>query len=267
MHPYLVATDGKFELSAIRPDDDRLSVGSKSDLKKAVKELGQEIDELQDKFFANGSKKLLLVLQGTDTSGKDGTVRKVFHYCDPLGFKTYAFKAPTKEELAHDYLWRAHKRVPGDGEIAIFNRSHYEDVLITNVEGWISEEQTQQRYRHIREFERLLVETGTVIIKCMLHVSSEMQRQRLQERVDNPDKHWKFSTGDLAKRPKWAEYQQAYENMLRATSTDYAPWHVVPADDKWYRNYVVGQLVRDTLVELDLDYPPADPNIADIVVE
>jgi PPK2 family polyphosphate:nucleotide phosphotransferase len=235
------------------------SRGKKADDIAAVEALAQELDGLQDRFYADRRFKLLLVLQGTDTSGKDGTVRGVFARTSPLGVHTVGWKAPTEAERDHDYLWRIHQRVPGAGEIMVFNRSHYEDVLVPVVNRWITPEQTVQRYRHINDFERLLAQTGTVIIKCLLHIGFDEQRQRLQERVDDPEKHWKFSLGDLEVRKQWPAYQQAYEDLLHATSTPWAPWTVVPADSKTHRNLMIATLVRDSLRALDLRYPSANP--------
>jgi PPK2 family polyphosphate:nucleotide phosphotransferase len=238
------------------------SSGDKSSDKAHLDTLTLELDELQNLFFADGRHRLLLVLQGTDTSGKDGTVRDVFSRTSPLGVHTVGWKAPTENERAHDYLWRIHQKVPANGEIMVFNRSHYEDVLVPVVNHWITPEQTQQRYAHINDFERMLAETGTVILKCMLHIGFEEQRERLQARVDEPNKHWKFSRGDLEVRRQWDDYQQAYADLLKATSTPWAPWTVVPANSKTHRNLMIATLVRDTLQALDLRYPPEDPELS-----
>ena len=243
------------------------SLGKKASDQMAVEALAQELDALQDRFYADRRFKMLLVLQGTDTSGKDGTVRGVFARTSPLGVHTVGWKAPTETERDHDYLWRIHHKMPGAGEIMVFNRSHYEDVLVPVVNGWISPEQTQQRYRQINDFERLLAQTGTVILKCMLHIGFEEQRQRLQERIDDPEKHWKFSQGDLEVRKQWPQYQQAYEDLLHATSTPWAPWTVVPADSKTHRNLMIATIVRDSLKALDLRYPPANPALKGLRIE
>lgn len=243
------------------------SQGNKATDKAAVEALAEELDQLQDVFYADKRFKLLLVLQGTDTSGKDGTVRGVFSRTSPLGVHTVGWKAPTEVERAHDYLWRIHQQVPGAGEIMVFNRSHYEDVLVPVVNGWITPEQTAQRYAHINDFERLLAETGTVILKFMLHIGSDEQRQRLQERVDDPTKHWKFSMGDVEVRRQWADYQRAYEALLAETSTPWAPWTVVPANSKTHRNLMIATVVRDTLKALDLRYPPPNPALNGLRIE
>ncbi|MDI1269821.1 MAG: polyphosphate--nucleotide phosphotransferase [Polaromonas sp.] len=268
--PWQPPTTGQgrpFGLSELKASAKPLTTGDKDDDKAAVDALAMELDGLQDLFFADKRYKLLVLLQGTDTSGKDGTIRAVFSRTSPLGVHTVGWKAPSEEERAHDYLWRIHRQMPGAGETMIFNRSHYEDVLVPVVKGWITPEQTAQRFAHINEFERLLAETGTVILKFMLHISFEEQGQRLQERVDDPTKRWKFSMGDLEVRKQWADYQKAYEALLGATSTPWAPWTVVPADSKTHRNLMVATLVRDKLKSLDLRYPPDDPALAGLKIE
>lgn len=268
--PWQPPTTGRnrpFALSGLKASAKPLSGGDKDSDKDAVETLATELDGLQDLFFADKRYKLLIVLQGTDTSGKDGTIRAVFSRTSPLGVHTVGWKAPSEEERAHDYLWRIHRQMPGAGETMIFNRSHYEDVLVPVVQGWLTPEQTQQRFAHINEFERLLAETGTVILKFMLHISFEEQGKRLQERIDDPTKRWKFSMGDLAVRKQWADYQKAYEALLGATSTPWAPWTVVPADSKTHRNLMVATLVRDKLKSLDLRYPPDDPAMAGLKIK
>jgi len=259
-------TDRNLSLKSFDPQAKPFSSGNKSTDQATVLALAHEIDQLQNLFYADGRYKLLLVLQGTDTSGKDGTVRGVFSQTSPLGVHTVGWKAPSEAERHHDYLWRIHQKVPGAGEIMVFNRSHYEDVLVPVVHGWISPEQTRQRFAQINDFERMLAETGTVILKCMLHISKDEQRQRLQERVDDETKHWKFSLGDLEVRKQWSDYQRAYENLLEATSTPWAPWTVVPSDSKTQRNLMIATLVRDALKNLALRFPPADPALAGLKV-
>ena len=249
---------GQFSLGKLDPASKPWSSGDKAKDKAAVEALATELDGLQDLFYADRRFKLLVVLQGTDTSGKDGTVRGVFSRTSPLGVHTVGWKAPSEEERAHDYLWRIHQATPGAGEIMVFNRSHYEDVLVPVVNQWITPEQTQQRFAHINDFERMLSDTGTVMLKFMLHISADEQRERLQERVDDPTKHWKFSLGDIEVRKQWAEYQNAYEALLRATSTPHAPWTIVPANSKTHRNLMIATVVRDTLKNLKLRYPPSD---------
>ena len=207
-----------------------------------------------------------MVLQGTDTSGKDGTIRGVFSQTSALGVHTVAWKAPSDDERAHDYLWRIHQKVPAAGEVALFNRSHYEDVLVPVVKKWITPEQTRQRYAHINDFERMLVETGTTVLKFMLHISNEEQRVRLQERLDDPAKHWKFQVGDLEERKLWADYQAAYGAAISATGTRWAPWTVVPADSKTHRNLMIAGVVKQVLEGLKLRFPTGDPALSSIKV-
>lgn len=246
-----------FDLSRIDPGTRPFSCGDKARDKARVEALAQELDRLQGLFHADGRFKLLVVLQGVDTSGKDGTLRGVFGRMSPIGVHTVAWRAPHEEERAHDPLWRIHRRVPGAGEIVLFNRSHYEDVLVPVVQGGLDARQLQQRLAHINDFERMLVETGTVICKFMLHISREEQRQRLQQRIDDPDKRWKFDPADLEVLRQWEAYQAAYSGAIAATGTPWAPWTVVPADSKTHRNLMIALCVRDTLQRLELRYPPA----------
>ena len=257
----------RFRLSHIDPDDTAFCEGDEVAQREAVDALALELDEMQNLLHAEGRRKLLLVLQGMDTSGKDGTVRWVFSRTSPLGVRVAAFKVPSEEERARDFLWRCHAVVPRSGEIAVWNRSHYEDVLVPVVEGWIDKAETKQRYAQINDFERLLVETGTVIVKCMLHIDKDEQRARLQARVDTPGKQWKFNTGDLEVRTKWSAYQQAYENALEATSTEHAPWYVIPANNKRHRNLMIAQLLMKTLRQMKLKAPPADPALKGMIVK
>ena len=242
------------------------STGSKQTDIAATEALAIELDGLQNLFYADRRFKMLVVLQGTDTSGKDGTVRGVFNRMSPLGVHTVGWKAPNDEERGHDYLWRIHKRMPAAGEIVIFNRSHYEDVLVPPVNGWITPEQTAQRYAQINEFERMLTDNGTVILKFMLHISFDEQRERLQERIDDETKHWKFALGDIESRKQFKPYQKAYEALLNATSTPWAPWTVVPANSKAHRNLMIATLLRDTLLKLKLSFPPADPRLKGLII-
>ncbi len=261
------AAKPQVSLKALDPDAKPFSGGDKAADKAAVDRLADEIDRLQNVFHPDGRFKMLVVLQGTDTAGKDGTVRGVFGRTSPLGVRTVGWKAPSEAERAHDYLWRIHQAMPGNGEIVVFNRSHYEDVLVPVVNGWIDKAQTRQRYAQLNDFERLLAETGTVVLKFMLHIGFDEQRQRLQDRIDDPEKHWKFSMGDLEVRKQWPQYQKAYEDLLEATSTPWAPWTIVPANSKTHRNLMIATLVRDTLKALDLRFPPEDPALKKLRVE
>ena len=233
----------------------------------ATEALATELDGLQNLFYADKRFKLLVILQGTDTSGKDGTIRGVFNRMSPLGVHTVGWKAPTEDERAHDYLWRIHQKMPGNGEIMIFNRSHYEDVLVPPVNGWINAKQTEQRFAQINDFERMLTDNGTVILKFMLHISFEEQGERLQERIDDETKHWKFAQGDIEVRKQWKLYQKAYETLLNATSTPSAPWTVVPANSKTHRNLMVATVLRDAMLKLKLRFPPGDPALRGIKIE
>ena len=261
------ATGKPFALDTCAPSEKPFSSGDKTQDKATVEALALELDTLQDLFYADRRFKLLVLLQGTDTSGKDGTIRGVFGRTTALGVHAIGWKAPTAPELARDYLWRIHQHVPAAGDVVIFNRSHYEDVLVPVVNGWIKPAQTTQRFAHINAFEQMLVQTGTVVMKFMLHIGFDEQRERLQERVDDPTKRWKFSAGDLEVRKQWASYQKAYAALLGATSTPWAPWTVVPANSKTHRNLMIATLVRDKLKSLDLRYPPDDVALAGVKVK
>ncbi|MGQ0533127.1 MAG: polyphosphate kinase 2 family protein [Caulobacteraceae bacterium] len=230
----------------------------KDEAEESAKDCAKAIDTLQDRLWAEGARSLLVVLQGIDTSGKDGAVRGVFNQCGPLGVCVTAFGRPTEDELAHDYLWRIHEAAPKKGMIGVFNRSHYEDVLVVKVRKLAPANAIERRYEQINAFEKHLTENGVTILKFMLHISKEEQRERLQERLDRPEKHWKFNPGDLEDRALWDEYQKAYETMLDRCSTEHAPWRVVPADRKWQRNAIIAAIVHGTLVEMNPQYPKAD---------
>ena len=255
-----------FDLKHFDPADKPFASGDKAADKTALAALAVELDDLQDLFYADRRFKLLVVLQGTDTSGKDGTIRGVFGQMSALGVHAIGWKAPTDEERAHDVLWRIHNHVPALGEVTIFNRSHYEDVLVPVVNGWITPEQTKQRYAHINDFERMLVESGTVVLKFLLHISNGEQRTRLQERLDDPNKHWKFAASDLDVRKQWDAYQQAYSNAVAATGTTWAPWTIVPADSKTHRNLMIAAAVKQALLDMKLRYPPGDAALKNIKV-
>ncbi len=255
-----------FDLTRFDPAAKPLGCGDKARDKEAAAALALELDALQNLFYADKRFKLLVVLQGTDTSGKDGTIRGVFGQMSALGVHTVSWKAPTEPERAHDYLWRIHQQVPAAGEVTIFNRSHYEDVLVPPVSGWITPKQTRERYAQINDFERMLTETGTVIVKCLLHISRDEQRVRLQERLDDPNKHWKFALGDLEARKQWGAYQKAYGALVAATGTPWAPWTIVPADSKIHRNLMIATLAKDVMTRLKLRYPPSDPALENIKV-
>jgi PPK2 family polyphosphate:nucleotide phosphotransferase len=230
----------------------------KADGKEQCAGLEERLGELQELLYAEHKHKVLVILQGMDTSGKDGTVRHVMSGVSPAGVRVVSFKKPTQEELDHDFLWRVHAKMPGDGEIAVFNRSHYEDVLVVRVHELVEEKVWRKRYKQINEFERTLAATGTTILKFFLHISKSEQRKRLQERIDDPKKHWKFQHTDLDERKLWDDYMDAYADMLEKTSTKWAPWYVIPANAKWYRNLVVNGVINDALESLKMEYPAID---------
>jgi len=263
---YRIDDPGTVRLSRYDTGAKPFSVGDKAADKSRVAELADELAKVQDRFYALRQHKLLLVLQGMDTSGKDGTIRAVFQAVDPLGVRAVSYRAPTEPEKDRDFLWRHHRDVPGRGEIVIFNRSHYEAVLIEYVHGWIDAAERRRRLAHIVEFERLLAETGTTIVKCFLHISKDEQRQRLQERIDDPNKHWKFDPQDLEERKLWAKYHAAYEEVLGRTGSAHAPWYVVPADSKTHRNLMISEILLATLRKLAPSYPPPQAKLGGIKI-
>jgi PPK2 family polyphosphate:nucleotide phosphotransferase len=228
-------------------------------LRAAIEDLDERLGDLQTTLAASGKHALLVVLQGRDTAGKDGTIRNVFSACNPQGCRVTAFAAPSTLELSHDYLWRVHAAAPPRGFIGIFNRSHYEDVLAARVRGLVPESVWSRRYRHIAEFERMLVDEGTVVLKFFLHVSRDEQARRLRKRLDKPEKNWKFDAKDLEDRLRWNAYTLAYRDVFRATSTGWAPWYAVPADDKKVRDYLVADTIVRALEALDLRVPALPP--------
>lgn len=264
---YRVPPDSEFELDSVDTHSKHGFEGGKSDGKESLRDLKQPLKELQRRLWAESEQNLLVVLQATDTGGKDGTIRHVFSGINPQGVRVASFGKPTEEELAHDYLWRVHQEAPANGEITIFNRSHYEDVLVARVKDLVPSETWQKRYRHINEFERMLADEGTTIVKIFLHIGKGEQRERLQARLDKPHKNWKFRKGDLEDRELWDDYQAAYQAMVRETSTGYAPWYVVPADRKWYRNLVVSTILIDTLKSMDPQFPDPEEDLGDVVID
>lgn len=228
--------------------------------------LRREFIELQSRLYAEGKQKLLIVFQAMDAGGKDGTIRNVLRGVNPQGVRVHSFKVPSKEEMAHDYLWRIHKVVPAKGMIGIFNRSQYEDVLVVRVHDIVPQSVWRPRYEQINQFEKLLTDTGTTILKFFLHISPEEQLERFQSRLDDPSKNWKFSVEDLKKRKFWDDYMAAYEEMLQQCTTPWAPWYVIPADQKWYRNLTITQTIVDTLKQMDPQYPPPADDLSNIVI-
>jgi PPK2 family polyphosphate:nucleotide phosphotransferase len=260
---YRVPIKGKIKLKDYDPNDSKLFDGNKKDGKEALQKLNAELELLQEQLYAEGKHRLLIILQAMDTGGKDGAIRAVFEGVNPQGVKVASFKPPTPVELSHDYLWRVHQQTPGKGEIVIFNRSQYEDVLVVRVHNLAPEEVWSKRYQHIREFERLLADEGTTILKFYLHIDLEEQAERFLARVEDPTKQWKFNPGDLDERARWDDYMKAYEDMLNQTSTAWAPWYIIPSNKKWYRNWLISKIVIKTLKNLDMRYPAPVENIED----
>lgn len=265
----LVLEDARAGDKPLRDDDGgKLKNGAIKERERLLTaELTGQAAQLQEKLYAARERKLLLVLQGMDTAGKDGTVRALFSQINPMGLRATAFAAPSTRETAHDFLWRVHAHVPGNGEIAIFNRSHYEDVLVPRIVGSIDGKDLKRRYAHIRDFERMLHETGTTIMKVFLHISKDEQRERLQARLDDPEKHWKFDPADLTARERWDDYQQAYADAINATDADHAPWYIVPADSKTHRNLIIAHLLLETMQAMRLDWPEPKADLSKIRVD
>jgi PPK2 family polyphosphate:nucleotide phosphotransferase len=255
----------QLDLAAVDPRGRPVGPRDKDDAAEAMVELADRLDDLQEALFAEatggGRRSLLLVLQGMDTSGKGGVIRHVAGLVDPQGLQIASFKRPTPEELAHDFLWRIRKQLPVPGRIGVFDRSHYEDVLVVRVDGLVPEPVWRERYRTIRDFEAELSAQGTTVVKCMLHISPKEQAERLLARLDEEDKLWKYNPGDLDARAKWPAYQQAYTDALRETDTDVAPWYVIPADRKWYRDWAIASILVETLQEMDPRYPVTDVDV------
>lgn len=228
---------------------------------KEFKAIKKQLAQLQNCLYAEGKQKLLVVLQAMDAGGKDSTIRKVFSGINPQGVRVTSFKSPSKEELAHDYLWRIHKHVPAKGMIGVFNRSHYEDVLVVRVDNIVPESVWSKRFEQINHFEQMLHESGTNILKFFLHISKDEQKKRFQDRLDVPEKRWKFAAHDLVKRQQWDEYQTAFEDMINRCTTDFAPWHVIPADNKWYRNLAIGRTILHEIKKMDPQFPNPEENL------
>ena len=267
MDKYRIQPGQKVNLSHWDPSDKSIFPMGKKVGKEHLKELNGELEALQELLYAEGKHKVLVVLQAMDTGGKDGTIRHVFEGVNPQGVKVASFKAPTRKELAHDYLWRIHKHTPGKGEIVIFNRSHYEDVLVVRVHNLAPEAVWSKRYEHINAFEKTLADEGTTILKFYLHIDKDEQKERLQDRLDEPNKNWKFSLGDLEERKLWGQYTEAFEAALENTSTAYAPWYVIPANRKWYRNLVISTIIIEKLKSLNMSFPEPEDDLSGVVIE
>ena len=259
--------DGKrsVKLSKMKTDSTD-GIRDKDEARELLDKNTAAIDALQYKLYAESKTALLIVMQAMDTGGKDGVIRKVFGPANPQGVRVDSFKQPTAEELAHDYLWRIHRRTPAKGMIGVFNRSHYEDVLVHKVHKLIPDKQLDQRYEQLNDFEKHLSQNGTVIVKFFLHISKDEQKERLQARLDDPDKRWKFSTGDLKEREYWERYVDAYQAVLEKCSRGHAPWYVIPADKKWYRDWAVSSIVLQTLAAIDPKAPKPEENLDNVKI-
>lgn len=265
---YRVAEGQALHLDTIDQNEKELfPQGGKADHLPYLDELRDELQSLQKLLYAEDKRRVLVVIQAMDTGGKDGCVKHVFSRVDPQGINVRSFKKPTEAELARDFLWRVHQHIPRNGKITVFNRSHYEDIIAVRVKKLFPDEVWQRRYQHVLDFERMLAEEGTVIVKLFLHISKDEQRRRLEARLENPAKHWKFNPDDLKDRKRWGEFMSAYEDLIERTTTDHAPWFVVPADRKWYRNLCVARIMVDTLQKLDMKFPVPDWDPASIVID
>jgi PPK2 family polyphosphate:nucleotide phosphotransferase len=264
---WAVPPGGAFDLAAVDPRSVAGAPGDKAATTAVADALHDRLGELQERLWAERRRSLLVVLQAIDGDGKDGTITHIFKGVNPAGSRVASFKVPSEEELAHDFLWRVHKQTPGKGELVVFNRSHYEDVLVVRVHELVPEAVWRPRYEQINAFEHTLHAAGTTIVKLLLHISKDEQAERFRDRLADPTKHWKFNVGDLAERKPWDDHQAAFAEAVTRTSIDHAPWYVVPADRKWYRNWAVSRILVETLEEMDPRYPPLDTPIDDIVVE
>lgn len=265
-HPFLIRSEETIHLDSRPTRANDLFPESKEEGNALFQNLEKRIDELQEQLYAEGKHRLLVIFQAMDTGGKDGAIRSVFDKMDPQGLRVASFKRPSAEELAHDYLWRVHRQVPGNGQTVIFNRSHYEDIIAVGVRNIFPKEVWQRRYRHIVEFEQMLVDEGTTIVKFFLHISRGEQKKRLQARLDDPAKHWKFNPGDLDDRALWPKFMAAYDELLPRTSTAAAPWYVIPSDSKSRRDLAVAQILVATLEAIGMQYPPVEFDPAAMVI-
>lgn len=267
MKKYLAKQNIKVKLSDWDPDDTSGFEGNKKEGITVLKKLNEKLDVLQEMLYAEHKHKILIILQAMDTGGKDGTIRSVFEGVNPQGVKVASFKVPTPEELDHDYLWRVHPQVPGKGEIVIFNRSHYEDLLVVRVHNLAPKKVWEKRFQHINEFERMMKDEGTTILKFYLNISQDEQKQRLLDRISTPEKRWKFNPGDLEERKLWKDYMEAYQDVLSKTSKPWAPWYIIPANRNWYRNLVISSILVDTLEKLKMRYPQPVKNINQYAIQ
>ncbi len=263
---YRVEPGAGLRLADVDPDESE-HYGRKKDVVPELERNRERIADLQGRLYAENRRSVLLVLQAMDTGGKDGTIKHVFQGVNPQGCQVWSFKAPSAEEIAHDFLWRYHQRVPSRGLIGIFNRSHYEDVLVVRVKDLVPEEVWRPRYQVINQFEHALTLSGVTVLKFYLHISKDEQRRRLESRLADPDKRWKFSANDLRERRHWDEYMDAFEEAIGNTSTEHAPWYVVPANNKWYRNLVIARTIADTLEAMDPRYPAPEEGLEQVTVD
>ena len=262
---YRIEPGHKVDLSEMDPDASE-HFHAKEEVKEELKRQRDRIRDLQARLYGEGERSLLIVLQATDTGGKDGVIKDVFRGVNPQGCQVHAFKVPGSEDVTHDFLWRYHQKTPARGMITIFNRSHYEDVLVVRVKKLMPEDVWRERYRMINEWEHMLTLNHTTIVKFFLNISKDEQKRRLQSRLENPDKHWKFSSNDLEERKLWDEYQQAFADAITKCSTPYAPWYVVPANKKWYRDLVIARTIADTLEAMDPRFPDPEPGLNKIKI-
>jgi PPK2 family polyphosphate:nucleotide phosphotransferase len=265
---YRVKPGNRVDLSKIDSGEKSLFDGAnKLEFEPQFKELQDQLQKLQKILYSQNKHRILVVMQAMDTGGKDGCIKHVFSHIDPQGIHVRSFKKPSEEELSYDFLWRVHSKVPHRGQLVIFNRSHYEDIIAVRVKKLFPDEVWQRRQRHVVDFERMLAEEGTTIVKIFLHISKDEQKRRLEERLKNPEKHWKFNPDDLADRARWNDFMTAYEDVIASTSTECAPWYIVPADRKWYRNLCVARIMLDTLKRLEMKLPAIDWNPKSITIE
>jgi len=261
-----VKSKATIHLSKLRACETKIMDGNKEKALKELEALHGALQELQGLLYAEHKHKILIVLQAMDTAGKDSTIRMVFQGVNPQGVRVASFKVPTQEERDHDYLWRIHKQVPVKGEIVIFNRSHYEDVLVDRVHNLVSSSEIKRRYAQINNFEQMLAQEGAVILKFFLHIDKDEQRKRLMERLEDPKKHWKFALSDVAERELWSKYMSAYEDVMKNTSTPWAPWYIIPSSKKWCRNLIIARVVVDALKRLKMKYPKNKDDLSKVVI-
>ena len=266
-HPFRIRPGDTVDLNTLPTKDETLFRIKRDEGEEIMKDFAKEIDELQTRIYAENKQRILVIFQAMDTGGKDGAIRSVFDKMDPQGIRVASFKRPSAAELAHDYLWRVHQQVPQNGEVVIFNRSHYEDILAVRVRGIFPETRWSKRYEHILHFEQMLADEGTTIIKFFLNISRDEQKKRLQARLDDTEKLWKFNPGDLDDRALWPQFMEAYSDVFSKTSSESAPWYVVPADDKWQRDLIVADILIKTLRALDMKYPSVEFDPKAITIE